>query len=234
VPTAALARGGPGGAGGGAASPTPAPSACQPLPGTCVLTAQMVSVTSNKPLGLIQFERSPQRMDVTTTINVPGAGPPPQIISDVVQTHREYTGILVSPFLVNEPGIGQAYRGYAGRGLFDTHGSLVLESLPGDGLFSHTPNYLPEDPAILAYRIAGLSLLEPPGQLPAAIAVAEANPAYPTIQTPPTADVLAAFEGTHAGSTAYLITVVEQAADHAGIIPASTGVTFVAARGTFQ
>jgi len=194
----------------------------------------MVSITANKPIGQIRFERSPQRMDVTTTINVPGAGPPPQIIADVVQTHREYTGILVSPFLVSEPGVGQAYRGYAGRGLFDTHGSLVLEPLPGDGLLSHTPNFLPEDPAILAYRIAGLTLLEPPSVLPAAIALSEANPAYPIIQTPPTADVFAAFAGTHAGSTAYMITVVEQTAAHAGIIPASTGVTFVAARGTFQ
>jgi hypothetical protein len=162
--------GGIGGGGGGGAA------VCQPLPGTCVLNA-----TINLPAhvgglkGQIRFERSPARMAVTGTIEPGSFGP------------SSYFAILVD----TAPGIPGAAVGYAARGVMNPQTKIVtLETLPGDGLFSQTPNAMPIDPNFnqaQAFGGAGWSFLADP--------------------TPPSAAVLALFAAVQPGSSVRIATL---------------------------
>jgi len=154
---------GGGGGGGGAAT-------CQPLPGTCVLNASInFPARFGNLKGQIRFERSPARMAVTGTLQPGGFGP------------SSYFAILVD----TAPGIPGAPIGYAARGVMDSATKTVtLETLPGDGLFSQTPNAMPIDPRFnqaQAFGGAAWSFVVDP--------------------SPPSADVVALFEAVQSGSS---------------------------------
>ncbi|MEA2722203.1 MAG: hypothetical protein QOJ39_4067 [Candidatus Eremiobacteraeota bacterium] len=155
----AAGGGGGGGGGGGAA-------ACQPLPGTCVLNATIALPARFAGLrGQIRFERSPTRMAVTGTIEPGGFGP------------TSYAAILI-----DTPAGTIAPLGYAARGVMDPlTGVVTLEILPGDGLFSQTPNAAPVDPRFTQLNGTGWSFLSDP--------------------TPPSPDVLALFAAVKSGSS---------------------------------
>jgi hypothetical protein len=150
---------GGGGAGGGAA-------ACQPLPGTCVLNATISLPARFAGLrGQLRFERSPARMALTGTIAPGGFGP------------TSYFAILI-----DTPAGTSAPLGYAARGVMDPLTQVVtLETLPGDGLFSQTPNAAPVDPRFTALNGSGWSFISDP--------------------TPPSPDVLALFAAVKSGSS---------------------------------
>ncbi|MDB5071676.1 MAG: hypothetical protein JWM87_2787 [Candidatus Eremiobacteraeota bacterium] len=150
---------GGGGGGGGAAT-------CQPLPGTCVLNATMALPARFGSLtAQIRFERSPARMAVTGTIVPGGFGP------------SSYFAILVD----TPPGTAPV--GYAARGVIDpSTRTVTLETLPGDGLFSQTPNAAPVDPRFnLTFFAPGWSFISDP--------------------TPPSPEVLALFAAVKSGSS---------------------------------
>jgi hypothetical protein len=150
-----------GGGGGGGAS------TCQPLPGTCVLNA-----TINPPArfggikGQIRFERSPARMAVTGTLQ-PGAFAPSSYFVILVDTPAGVPGVPI---------------GYAARGVMNVQTKTVtFETIPGDGLFSQTPNAMPVDPNFAQTFGGGWSFISDP--------------------TPPSADVVALFEAVQSGSS---------------------------------
>src|SRR5665213_3501539 len=165
------APGGGGGAAGGGGGG--APATCQPLPGTCVLNA---TITLPARLGgfqgQIRFERSTARMAVTGTLQ-PGIG----------FANRYITILLDSPLGPN------GVVGYAARGFPDQFGSVTLESIPGDGLYSQTPNAMPVnplfngDPAQSGSPLRTTFLVDP---------------------TPPSPDVVALFAAVHSGSSVRL------------------------------
>jgi hypothetical protein len=165
---AAGGGGGAAGGGGGAAGGGGGAAICQPLPGTCVLNA-----TINLPAhvgglkGQIRFERSPARMAVTGTLQ-PGSFGPSSYFAIVVDT---------------APGIFGAPVGYAARGVMNSQTKTVtLETLPGDGLFSHTPNAAPVDPRFnLTFFAPGWSFISDPA--------------------PPSPEVLALFAAVKSGSS---------------------------------
>jgi hypothetical protein len=153
---------GGGGAGGGGAA------ACQPLPGTCVLNATIALPARFGNLkGQIRFERSPARMAVSGTIEPGGFAP------------SSYFAILVD----TAPGLPGVPVGYAARGVMNPQTKIVtLETLPGDGLFSQTPNAMPIDPRFnQTFGGAGWSFVSDP--------------------TPPSADVVALFAAVQPGSS---------------------------------
>jgi hypothetical protein len=159
VPGGGGGGGVPGGGGGGGA-----PAACQPLPGTCVLNA---TITLPARLGgfqgQIRFERSPSRVAVTGTLQ-PGIG-----------FINHYITILIDSPLLGTPG---AITGYAARGYQDQFGTVTLETIPGDGLWSQTPNAMPLNPIF-----SSLFLVDP---------------------TPPSPEVIALFAAVHSGSSVRL------------------------------
>jgi hypothetical protein len=151
---------GGGGGGGGAAT-------CQPLPGTCVLNASLNFPARFGGLkGQIRFERSPARMAVTGTIEPGGFGP------------NSYFVVLVD----TSPGFAPV--GYAARGVMNPQTKIVtLETLPGDGLYSQTPNAMPVDPRFNVAQTFG------PGW------------SFLVDPSPPSPDVLALFEAVQSGSS---------------------------------
>ena len=148
-----------GGGGGGAAT-------CQPLPGTCVLNASInLPARFGGLKGQIRFERSPARMAMTGTLQPGGFGP------------SSYFAILVD----TAPGLPGAV-GYAARGVMNPSTKTVtLETLPGDGLFSQTPNAMPIDPGFIGFGVSGWSFISD--------------------ATPPSPDVVALFEAVQSGSS---------------------------------
>jgi hypothetical protein len=165
-----------GGGGGGAAGGGGGAAVCQPLPGTCVLNATIaLPAHSGGTKGQIRFERSPTRMAVTGTLQPGGFNP------------SSYFAILVDTM----PGIVTAPVGYAARGIMNPQTRTVtLETIPGDGLFSQTPNAMPIDPnfnALQAFGGAAWSFITDP--------------------TPPSADVVALFEAVQAGSSVHIATL---------------------------
>jgi hypothetical protein len=160
-----------GGGGGGGGAPV-----CEPLPGTCVLNASInLPARVGGLKGQIRFERSPVRMAVTGTIEPGGFGP------------SSYFAILVD----TAPGITGAPVGYAARGVMNPQTKIVtLETLPGDGLYSQTPNAAPIDPnfnLFQAFGGAGWSFLVDP--------------------TPPSPAVLALFAAVQSGSSVRIATL---------------------------
>ena len=164
------ATGGGGGAGGGGAA------LCQPLPGTCVLNATIaLPAHSGGTRGQIRFERSPTRMAVTGTLQPGGFSP------------ASYFAILIDTM----PGIAGVPVGYAARGIVNPQTRTVtLETIPGDGLFSHSPNGMPIDPNFSAPQAFG-----------------GAAWSFRTDPTPPSADVVALFEAVQAGSSVHIATL---------------------------
>ncbi|MDQ6942070.1 MAG: hypothetical protein M3169_06075 [Candidatus Eremiobacteraeota bacterium] len=163
----ATQSGGPAGGGGATGGGGGGAAVCQPLPGTCVLNA-----TINLPAhvgglkGQIRFERSPARMAVTGTLQ-PGNFAP-----------TSYFVILID----TAPGVFGVPIGYAARGVMDSATKTVtLETLPGDGLFSQTPNAMPIDPRFNGFQNTGWSFISDP--------------------TPPSPDVVALFAAVQAGSS---------------------------------
>jgi hypothetical protein len=167
----AAGGGAAGGGGGGGAAAT-----CQPLPGTCVLNATIALSSRVGGLkGQIRFERSPTRMAVTGTLQ-PGTTLP-----------NSYYVILLD----SGGGVFGVPLGYAARGVMNPQTKTVtLESIPGDGLFSQTPNAMPVDPNFkpgLAFGDPAWSFLVDP--------------------TPPAADVLALFAAVQSGSSVRISTL---------------------------
>jgi hypothetical protein len=114
----------------------------------------------------IRFERSPARMAVTGAIEPGGFGP------------SSYFAILV-----DTPAGTLSPIGYAARGVIDPLTQVVtLETLPGDGLFSQTPNAAPIDPRFKqTFGVPGWSFISDP--------------------TPPSPEVLALFAAVKSGSS---------------------------------
>ncbi|HEV2641099.1 MAG TPA: hypothetical protein VGT98_00255 [Candidatus Elarobacter sp.] len=168
--------GGTGGGGGGATGGGGVASTCQPLPGTCVLNATIALASRVGGLkGQIRFERSPTRMAVTGTLQ-PGNTLP-----------NSYYAILVD----TGTGVPGAPLAYAARGVMDPQTKTVtLETIPGDGLFSQTPNAMPVDPNFIPDRVFGV-----PGW------------SFISDPTPPSADTLALFAAVQAGSSVRIATL---------------------------
>jgi hypothetical protein len=113
----------------------------------------------------IRFERSPARMAVTGTIVPGGFGP------------SSYFAILV-----DTPAGTLSPVGYAARGVIDPlTRTVTLETLPGDGLFSQTPNAAPIDPRFQGFGFTGWSFISD--------------------ATPPSPEVLALFAAVKSGSS---------------------------------
>ena len=161
--------GAPGGGGGGGGAAT-----CQPLPGTCVLNATIALSSRVGGLsGQIRFERSPTRMAVTGTLH-PGTTLP-----------NAYYAILVDS---GTPGVTL---GYAARGVMNPQTKVVtLETIPGDGLFSQTPNAMPVDSNFVPDRVFGV-----PGW------------SFVSDPTPPLPEALALFAAVQSGSSVRIATL---------------------------
>lgn len=164
--------------GGGTTSGGGGTTTCNPLPGTCVLNATIaVPIRFGTMTGQIRFERSPSRMAVTGTL-APGTTFSP----------NSYFAVLI-----DTPTGTIAPIGYAARGVTDpVTGIVAFEVLPGDGLFSQTPNSAPVDPnfnASLALG-AGWSFVSDP--------------------TPPSPAVLALFQAVKSGSSVRIGTLAVQ------------------------
>ena len=151
-----------GGGGGGTAT-------CNPLPGTCVLNATIaVPIRFGTMTGQIRFERSPTRMAVTGTMD-----------RGTIFSPNAYFAVLI-----DTPTGTIAPIGYAARGVMDPLTRIVtFETLPGDGLFSQTPNSAPVDPNFKASLAlgSGWSFVSDP--------------------TPPSPSVVALFEAVKSGSS---------------------------------
>jgi hypothetical protein len=175
-PTRATQSGGPAGGGGGGGAPGGGggASACQPLPGTCILNATIALASRVGGLkGQIRFERSPARTAVTGTLQ-PGTTLP-----------GSYYAILV------DSGTPGAPVGYAARGVMNPQTKIVtLENLPGDGLFSQTPNAAPIDPNFIPDRVFGV-----PGW------------SFVSDPTPPSPEALALFAAVQSGSSVRIATL---------------------------
>ena len=96
---------------------------------------------------------------------------------------NSYFAILVD----TSPGVGPI--GYAARGVMNPQTKTVtLETIPGDGLFSQTPNAMPIDPNFnQSFGVPGWSFIVDP--------------------TPPSADVVALFEAVQSGSSVRIATL---------------------------
>jgi hypothetical protein len=181
------AIGGGGGGGGGGVVST-----CQPLPGTCVLIAKLQGAGKIAVTGQIRFERSPTGIRVTGTLQPNGLG----------TAARSYYAIaLDSPS-------GSPIVGYAARGEFDLFASpltqtVTFESLPGDGLLSHTPNVNPVSPSYI-------QLLQNFG--------GQQN-MFLVDSSAPSPAVLALFAAVHAGSSVHFATLADPCAF--GTVPCS-------------
>jgi hypothetical protein len=157
-----------------------------------VLTAQLVlgngggGVATGGGLatgGTITFERSPARMAVTGSIAVQPIKPG----RFDVTPHQFYLGVLIDavPAKLNAANqLVPAVMPYAARGYRTSNAATTvdLEVLPGNGLFSLTPNALPVNPLLVSTD-------------------------YPLFTGPPSAAVLAAFEAVHAGSALQIVDV---------------------------
>ena len=173
-PGASLSGGTGGTGGGGTGGGGGTVSACQPLPGTCVLNAKLQSTSLGKvaPLtGQVRFERSSAGMRLTGSFN-PGG----------LVCICYYALVLDTP-------AGSTVVGYAARGTFPAGSqTITLEPIGGDGLLSQTPNVNP-------VAQSWIDLLQRNGQR---------TNLFLTDAAPPSADVLALLLAVHAGSSVHL------------------------------